>query len=126
MSVLHLFQQPVQRPAKSPLRNATPEEFRHTPHLNGRPITWKGLIVSFLTDVISRDFPGTPSSTPEAGTKRTPSPILSRLLRRIADWHRGRANVAALRRMADRDLRDMGLSRLDVEAISDGVYRLEM
>jgi uncharacterized protein YjiS (DUF1127 family) len=34
--------------------------------------------------------------------------------------------VAALRRMADRDLRDMGLSRLDVEAISDGVYRLEM
>jgi uncharacterized protein YjiS (DUF1127 family) len=34
--------------------------------------------------------------------------------------------VAAFRRMADRDLRDMGLSRLDVEAISDSVYRLEM
>ena len=82
--------------------------------------------MSFLTDVISRDFPGTPSSTPEAGTKRTPSPILSRLLRRIADWRRGRANVAALRRMADRDLRDMGLSRLDVEAISEGAYRHEM
>jgi uncharacterized protein YjiS (DUF1127 family) len=84
------------------------------------------LIVSFLTDVISRDFPGTPSSTTEVGAKGTLSPILPRLLRRIADWHRGRVDVAVLRRMTDRDLRDLGLSRLDVEAISDGVYRLEI
>jgi uncharacterized protein YjiS (DUF1127 family) len=84
------------------------------------------LIVSFLTDVISQDFPGTPSSTPEVGTKRTLSPILPRLLHRIADWHRGRVDVAALRRMTDRDLRDMGLSHLDVEVISDGIYHLKM
>jgi uncharacterized protein YjiS (DUF1127 family) len=82
--------------------------------------------VSFLTHVISRDFPGTPSSTPEAGTKRTLPPILSRLLRRIADWRRDRADVAALRLMTERDLRDMGLSRFDVEAISGGAYRFEI
>jgi uncharacterized protein YjiS (DUF1127 family) len=34
--------------------------------------------------------------------------------------------VAALRFMTDHDLRDMGLSRLDVEAISEGAYRHEM
>jgi uncharacterized protein YjiS (DUF1127 family) len=102
------------------------EELNHTPRLNGWPINWKGFAVSFLTDVISRDLPDTPSSTPETGPKRTPSPSLYRLLRRIADWRRNRADVAALRLMTDHNLRDMGLSRLDVEAISEGAYRLEM
>jgi uncharacterized protein YjiS (DUF1127 family) len=80
--------------------------------------------MSFLTDVISRDFSGTPGDAPETKPKRV-IPILSRLLRRIADWRRGRADVAALRLMTGRDLRDMGLSRLDVEAISGGAYHFE-
>jgi uncharacterized protein YjiS (DUF1127 family) len=49
-----------------------------------------------------------------------------RLLRRIADWRSNRADVAALRLMMDHDLRDMGLSRLDVEVICEGAYRREM
>jgi uncharacterized protein YjiS (DUF1127 family) len=34
--------------------------------------------------------------------------------------------VAALRFMTDHDLRDMGLSRLDLEVISEGAYRREV
>jgi uncharacterized protein YjiS (DUF1127 family) len=82
--------------------------------------------VSYLTDLITQDLPDTLSSAPETDPKRTLSPSLCRLLRRIADWRRNRADVAALRLMTDRDLRDMGLSRLDVEAISEGAYRREM
>jgi uncharacterized protein YjiS (DUF1127 family) len=82
--------------------------------------------VSFLTDIIFRDFPDTPSSTPKSGAKRTLSPILSRLPRRIANWRHGRAGLAALRLMTERDLRDMGLSRFDVEVISEGAYRFEI
>jgi uncharacterized protein YjiS (DUF1127 family) len=102
------------------------EELNHTPRLNGRPINWKGFAVSFFTDVISRDLPDTPSSTPEAGPKHYLPPSLYRLLRRINHWHRNRADVAALCLMTEHDLRDMGLNRLDVEAISKGVYRLDM
>jgi uncharacterized protein YjiS (DUF1127 family) len=54
-----------------------------------------------------------------------PFPAISRLVQRISGWWRGHADVAALRRMTDRDLRDMGLSRLDLEAISAGAYRFK-
>jgi uncharacterized protein YjiS (DUF1127 family) len=81
--------------------------------------------VSLLTDVISQDLPDTLSSAPETSPKGALSSSLSRLLRRIAEWRRNRADVAALRLMTDYDLRDMGLSRLDVEAISKGAYRRE-
>lgn len=81
--------------------------------------------MSYLTDLISQDLPDTLSSAPETGPKRTLSPPLSRLLRRIADWRRNRADVAALRLMTDHNLRDMGLSRLDLEVISEGAYRRE-
>jgi uncharacterized protein YjiS (DUF1127 family) len=80
--------------------------------------------VSALIDVMSPELPDTPSLIREVGSKPL-FPIMSRLLRRIADWRRDRADVAALRLMADRDLRDMGLSRLDVEVISGGTYRFE-
>ena len=82
--------------------------------------------MSFLTYAMSRDFPDTPSSDLETGPKWTPAPSLSKLLRRIADWRRKRADVAALRLMTDHNLRDLGLSRLDVEAISEGAHRLEI
>ena len=82
--------------------------------------------MSLLIDAISQDFPDTLSSAPQASPKRALPPPLSRLLRRIADWRCNRADVAALRFMTDHDLRDMGLSRLDVEAISEGAYRHEM
>jgi uncharacterized protein YjiS (DUF1127 family) len=80
--------------------------------------------MSALIDVISRDLPGTPVSTRTVGPKQL-FPILSRLLCWVAEWRRSRADAAALRLMTDRDLRDMGLSRLDVEAISGGAYRCE-
>ena len=82
--------------------------------------------MSFLTDLMSQDLPDTLSSPLETSPKGALSSSLSRLLRRISDWRRSRADVAALRFMTDRDLRDMGLSRLDVEAISEGAYRHEM
>jgi uncharacterized protein YjiS (DUF1127 family) len=125
MSVLHLRPQLARRTARG-TTHRTSEELNHTPRLNGRPINWKGFAVSFLTDAMSRDFPDTPSSDLETGPKWTLAPSLSKLLRRIADWRRNRADVAALRLMTDHNLRDLGLSRLDVEAILEGAYRLEI
>jgi uncharacterized protein YjiS (DUF1127 family) len=102
------------------------DEITHPPRRHGRAIDWKGFAVSYLTDAISQSLPDTLSSAPEIGPKRTLAPSVCRLLRRIADWRSNRADVAALRLMTDHDLRDMGLSRLDVEVICEGAYRREM
>jgi uncharacterized protein YjiS (DUF1127 family) len=50
--------------------------------------------------------------------------MLAAAMRRIAQWHRERADMALLRRMTDRDLRDIGLNRTDVQAIGQGVHRV--
>jgi uncharacterized protein YjiS (DUF1127 family) len=50
--------------------------------------------------------------------------ILAAVLRRIAQWHRGRADMALLQQMTDRDLRDIGLNRTDVQAIGQGLHRV--
>ena len=45
-------------------------------------------------------------------------------MRRVADRRRRKAEMAALARMTDRELRDVSLCRADVGAIADGVYDL--
>lgn len=37
-------------------------------------------------------------------------------------WNRTRLTVAALRRLSDRQLDDIGLTRADIEKMSDGVF----
>ena len=49
--------------------------------------------------------------------------ILAAAMQHIARWRRNRADMALLHGMTDRDLRDIGLSRNDVHAISQGVHR---
>ncbi|HYH17913.1 MAG TPA: DUF1127 domain-containing protein [Azospirillum sp.] len=43
-------------------------------------------------------------------------------LRRVDEFRRRRADADALRAMTERDLRDMGLSRMDAQAIAAGIY----
>jgi uncharacterized protein YjiS (DUF1127 family) len=50
--------------------------------------------------------------------------MLAAAMRRIAQWHRERADMALLHRMTDRDLRDIGLNRTDVQAIGQGVHHV--
>jgi uncharacterized protein YjiS (DUF1127 family) len=50
--------------------------------------------------------------------------MLAAAMRRVAQWHRERSDMALLRRMTDRDLRDIGLNRTDVQAISQGLHRV--
>jgi uncharacterized protein YjiS (DUF1127 family) len=45
-------------------------------------------------------------------------------MRRVTQWHRERSDMALLQRMTDRDLRDIGLNRTDVQAISQGLHRV--
>ena len=50
--------------------------------------------------------------------------MLAAVLRRIAQWHRERTDMALLQRMTDRNLRDIGLNRTDVQAIAQGLHRI--
>lgn len=50
--------------------------------------------------------------------------MLAAAMRSIAQWHRERTDMALLHRMTDRDLRDIGLNRTDVQAIAQGVHRV--
>jgi uncharacterized protein YjiS (DUF1127 family) len=50
--------------------------------------------------------------------------MLAAVLRRIAQWHRERTDMALLQRMTDRNLRDIGLNRTDVQAIAQGLHRV--
>ncbi|HEY0836898.1 MAG TPA: DUF1127 domain-containing protein [Azospirillum sp.] len=43
-------------------------------------------------------------------------------LRRVDEFRRRRADAEALRAMTERDLRDIGLSRIDARAIAAGIY----
>jgi uncharacterized protein YjiS (DUF1127 family) len=82
------------------------------------------IIMSFMADILSLDAPSTPCPSHKAGFRRAFLP-LAKLLRLIAEWRRCRADVATLRLMSDRDLRDIGLCRYDVEAIAGNSYRFE-
>jgi uncharacterized protein YjiS (DUF1127 family) len=48
--------------------------------------------------------------------------MFSTVMRHIAQWRRDRADMAILHGMTDRDLRDIGLSRTDVQAIAQGIH----
>ena len=45
---------------------------------------------------------------------------VERLARRLIDWRARRATVAALRRLSDAQLRDVGLTRADVAELASG------
>ncbi len=78
--------------------------------------------------VSSETLPFSHPLSPEAAGSpcgvRLTSP-LARMLRAFADWRRRRADMATLGKMTDRDLRDIGLSRIDVAAIAGDCYRFE-
>jgi uncharacterized protein YjiS (DUF1127 family) len=48
-------------------------------------------------------------------------PVLARLASSWAGWCRARREMQELRTLSDRDLRDLRLSRLDVQAIAKGI-----
>ena len=69
-----------------------------------------------MTNSISTFRPMTPTGA-----------VMGRIVARLDTWlfqRRERAElVKTLRRMGDRDLRDLGISRADFPAIIQGVYR---
>ncbi|MEQ8964423.1 MAG: DUF1127 domain-containing protein [Azospirillaceae bacterium] len=65
---------------------------------------------------VVRPFPGAVPGTSPAGGGARRSPLLGRVLDRLACWQ-GRARMRrALGELDDRMLRDVGLTRLDVRA----------
>ena len=78
--------------------------------------------MSISSEVISPVAVGTRASFRNTGNAGIS--MLAAAMRRIAQWHRERADMALLHRMTDRDLRDIGLNRTDVQAIGQGIHRV--
>jgi uncharacterized protein YjiS (DUF1127 family) len=78
--------------------------------------------MSISSEVISPVPAGTRASFRNIGNVGIS--MLAAAMRRIARWRRERADMALLHGMTDRDLRDIGLNRTDVQAIARGVHRV--
>jgi uncharacterized protein YjiS (DUF1127 family) len=78
--------------------------------------------MSISSEVISPVAVGTRASLRNTGNAGIS--MFAAAMRRIAQWRRERADMALLHGMTDRDLRDIGLNRTDVQAIAQSVHHV--